>query len=182
MALGFPFGFRVAASEPLDNKYGPYLSVTAALEAVASGERHIGLTINIGGIEYWWKDATTDAGLVVKATTESRIVKLNTTLPNISLDFFGSAEVTFIELASISANKSWQLVNTTNARKFSVLFAIELAPPNTCVQTFPENFIMDNPWWDKANKSWTAYQDGFYKATGIFDGSRWWMDIDGAYG
>lgn len=67
MALGFPFGFRVANPEPLDNKYGPYATTAAAIAAVLAGERYIGLTVNVAGVEYWWKDATGDVDLVIKS-------------------------------------------------------------------------------------------------------------------
>ena len=66
MALGFPFGFRVANPEPLDNKYGPHASVAAAKASVLLGERYIGLTVNVSGVEYWWKDGVTDVDLILK--------------------------------------------------------------------------------------------------------------------
>lgn len=65
--LGFPFGFRVANPEPLDGKYGPYATTAAAKAAVLAGERYIGLTVNVAGVEYWWKDATADGDLVIKS-------------------------------------------------------------------------------------------------------------------
>src|SRR5690242_3776135 len=72
--LGFPFGFYVADNSPIDGKYGvqasgtwrPYTTMAEALTAVPQGIRHIGLTVNIGGTEYWWALGVTDADLVVK--------------------------------------------------------------------------------------------------------------------
>ena len=71
MALGFPFGFRVANAEPLDNKYGPYPDIATALASVLSGERYKGLTVNIDDDEYWWRTGTTDVDLVLKETDVS---------------------------------------------------------------------------------------------------------------
>ena len=181
MALGFPFGFRVAGSEPLDNKYGPYNSVAAAIAAVVAGERYIGLTINVNGIEYWWKDATNDAALIIKTTQGGiSIVQFDATLANIALDFGNDSEVTFVASAPIGAIRTWQLVNSANAKKMYILFSITGAAPETYAQTFPNNFKMNNPDWDK-NNAWTPYQIGDYKATAIYDGVNWWMDIDGVY-
>ncbi|MBT1690109.1 hypothetical protein [Dawidia soli] len=72
--LGFPFGFYVADNSPIDGKYGvldagawrPYTTMAEALAAIPQGIRHIGLTINIGGTEYWWAQGLTDQNLVVK--------------------------------------------------------------------------------------------------------------------
>jgi len=181
MALGFPFGFRVAGSEPLDNKYGPYNSVAAAVAGVVAGERYIGLTVNVNGIEYWWKDATNDAGLIIKtAQGGTSIGQFDATLANIALDFSNKAEVIFVASAPIGTNKSWQLINNANATKAYILFTITGAAPETYAQTFPNNFKMNNPDWDK-NNAWTPYQIGDYKATAIYDGVNWWMDIDGVY-
>jgi hypothetical protein len=181
MALGFPFGFRVAASQPLDNKYGPYNSTAAAIAAVVSGERYIGLTVNVSGTEYWWKDVTTDAGLVIKAVQGSNLVQFDATLANIALDFSGNSEVTFVASVPIGANKTWQLVNNGSANKLYVLFTIAGAAPETYAQVFPANFKMNNPNWDKIAKTWTTYQAGDFKATATYDGTNWWMDIEGGY-
>ncbi|MCZ8355473.1 MAG: hypothetical protein O9340_12100 [Cyclobacteriaceae bacterium] len=67
-ALGFPFGFRVAGAQPLDEKYGPYISVAEAIQSVLPGERYIGLTVNVAGVEYWWKDGVTDFDLIKKSS------------------------------------------------------------------------------------------------------------------
>lgn len=54
----------------LDERYGPYTSVSAALSALTSGYRCIGLTVGVktdGGItEYWFKSGITDDDLVIK--------------------------------------------------------------------------------------------------------------------
>lgn len=72
--LGFPFGFYVADNTPLDGKYGiidagvwrPYVDTAEALAEVPIGIRHIGLTVNIANVEYWWEIGVTDLDLVTK--------------------------------------------------------------------------------------------------------------------
>jgi hypothetical protein len=180
MALGFPFGFRVAASVPLDNKYGPYNSVATALAQVVAGERYIGLTVNVNGLEYWWKDATDDAGLVLK-TTQGNILQLpfDPTSANIVLDFKGGGEVIFTASAPIDGNRTWTLAGNTNASRMEIIFTI--GGTGDYPQTFPANFKMNDARWDAVNKIWKPYQPGGYIATAIFDGADWWMQVDGVY-
>lgn len=72
--LGFPFGFYVADNTPLDGKYGiidagvwrPYFDTAEAIAEVPIGIRHIGLTVNVGNVEYWWEAGITDLDLVTK--------------------------------------------------------------------------------------------------------------------
>lgn len=55
----------------MDKRYGPYNSVSAALSALTSSKRCIGLTIGIKSgnsiAEYWFKDGVQDSNLVEKA-------------------------------------------------------------------------------------------------------------------
>jgi hypothetical protein len=66
---------KIAVSSPdLDSMYGPYESVSAANTAVVSQTRAkgktVGVLINGGVVEYWWKSGITDSDLVLK-TAES---------------------------------------------------------------------------------------------------------------
>jgi len=75
-ALGFPFGIFTNDNTPLDAKYFknfnnfntkiPYTSVAEANTILVSGLRHIGLTININGVDYWYNNGILDTDLVVK--------------------------------------------------------------------------------------------------------------------
>lgn len=76
-ALGFPFGFFINDNTPADAKYfknfntstvpkTPYVSVAEANTLLTSGLRHIGLTVNIAGIEYWYNNGILDTDLVIK--------------------------------------------------------------------------------------------------------------------
>ena len=59
-ALELPFGLKVLNPLPVDDKYlsggTPYTSVGAVNGAIVEAIRHQGLTVNINGIEYWYKD------------------------------------------------------------------------------------------------------------------------------
>ena len=78
MASTYNDNNQLNAPKALDNKRGkfasgawrPYNDVAEALASVVQAYRHKGLTVDIlkGGVltEYWWRDNTTDAGLVEK--------------------------------------------------------------------------------------------------------------------
>jgi len=72
MALELPFGLKVLNPLPVDDKYlsggTPYTSVSAVNTAIPEPIRHQGLTVNINGVEYWYKDGVTDGDLVLKTT------------------------------------------------------------------------------------------------------------------
>jgi len=64
----------VVPSSNVDSMYGPYNSVSAANAAIISGVREkgktVGVLINGGVVEYWWKSGIADSDLVLK-TAES---------------------------------------------------------------------------------------------------------------
>lgn len=69
--LELPFSVKTLNPQPEIAKYfnqagTPYTDVTQALTELTSGIRHIGLTVNIAGVEYWFKDGVLDIDLVTK--------------------------------------------------------------------------------------------------------------------
>ena len=70
MALELPFGVRVLNQKPVDEKYlndgVPYFTVAQANSLIEIGIRHTGLTVNVLGVEYWYKEGIQDADLVEK--------------------------------------------------------------------------------------------------------------------
>lgn len=70
MSLELPYSIKVLSTESLDEKYlnglVPYTSIAQVNSLLPVGIRSIGLTVNIANQEYWYKDNTTDGGLVVK--------------------------------------------------------------------------------------------------------------------
>lgn len=75
-ALGFPFGFFTNDNTPADAKYyrnfnttgakTPYFTVTDAINLLVAGIRYQGLTINIAGVEYWFKNGIANNDLIAK--------------------------------------------------------------------------------------------------------------------
>ena len=69
--LELPFGIKVLNPVSLDAKYlnegVPYTGVTEVNSLVPIGIRHVGLTVNISGVEYWYAAGITDPDLVIKS-------------------------------------------------------------------------------------------------------------------
>ena len=65
----------------MDKRYGPYDSVSAALTALTTSKRCVGLTIGIKSgnsiTEYWFKDGVSDSNLVEKADSTYQNYKSN---------------------------------------------------------------------------------------------------------
>lgn len=65
----------------MDERYGPYNSVSAALTALTTSKRCVGLTIGIKSgnsiTEYWFKDGVSDSNLVEKADSTYQNYKSN---------------------------------------------------------------------------------------------------------
>ena len=73
MAIIFNDNIRVNAGKPVDAKYlntgnTSYSTCAEVNAAIVVPERHIGMTVNIGGDEYWYRDGVTDSDLVPKLT------------------------------------------------------------------------------------------------------------------
>ena len=65
----------------MDKRYGPYNSVSAALTALTTSKRCVGLTIGVKSgdsiTEYWFKDGVSDSNLVEKADSTYQNYKSN---------------------------------------------------------------------------------------------------------
>ena len=72
MPFELPFGVRVLNPKPADDKYLndgiPYVDIAEVNSLISEGIRHTGLTVNIQGVEYWYRDGVTDTDLIVKIT------------------------------------------------------------------------------------------------------------------
>lgn len=70
--LELPFGVKVVNPESVDAYYSndgiPYVDETTAVAAVPAGVRYLGLTVNIAGVEWWWKNGLLDGDLIVKSS------------------------------------------------------------------------------------------------------------------
>lgn len=79
MAIALNDNTRVLAPKPSDPRYfapdnTPWASIVAVEAGLPLTERHEGLTVNIAGVEYWWKDGA----WVVKDNSEPKFKSLET--------------------------------------------------------------------------------------------------------
>lgn len=94
--LNLPFGINVLTNKPVDAKYYNnagtiYASTAQVLNELASGERSVGLTVNVAGVEYWFKDGITNGDLVVKLITFTLASGNGTTANGNTVDLGGNA-------------------------------------------------------------------------------------------
>ena len=67
----------VQAPLPVDNRFGPYATTTAANAAIPLANRYIGLTVGIGTtttVDYWYNGGTADGNLIAKTSGGSGTV------------------------------------------------------------------------------------------------------------
>lgn len=69
MAISINDNYNLSAGKPFDDRYlnisTPWVDKEEVLTAITT-YRYVGLTVNIDGDEYWWKDGLTDGDLVLK--------------------------------------------------------------------------------------------------------------------
>jgi len=71
MAITLNDNLSVQAPKPVDSRYGPYATTTAANTAILTANRYVGLTVGIGTTtitEYWYSGGTANTNLVAKPT------------------------------------------------------------------------------------------------------------------
>lgn len=71
MAINLNDNIRINAGKPIDTKYlssgnTAYISNAAVNAAIPIPLRYTGLTVNIGGVEYWYKNGVGDVNLIEK--------------------------------------------------------------------------------------------------------------------
>lgn len=79
MSIKLNDNIKINAGKPSESKYlssgnTAYVSVSDAITGVPISERHLGLTVNINNIEYWWKDDVQDVDLVEKKFSSEQVV------------------------------------------------------------------------------------------------------------
>ena len=92
MSIKLSDSIRVGQQKPLEDKYFnelvPYTSTIQVNTLVPIAVRHIGLTVNIDGEEYWYKDGIEDANLVLKVPNiDGKLNKPTTTSNTTSYPF-----------------------------------------------------------------------------------------------
>ena len=66
MPIDFNDNLQIRAPKPIDDRYGPWETIEEGLINVPYPYRYIKLTLNIAGVEYWFKDGLEDIDLIVK--------------------------------------------------------------------------------------------------------------------
>jgi hypothetical protein len=72
MAISLTDNIRIGQQKPIDDKYfngfTPYTSTNEVNSSIPEEVRHIGLTVNINGEEYWYKSGIENEDLIFKST------------------------------------------------------------------------------------------------------------------
>ena len=75
MSIKLSDSIRVGQQKPLEDKYFnelvPYTSISQVNTLLPKAIRHRGLTVNINGEEYWYKDGIEDENLVFKSNQKT---------------------------------------------------------------------------------------------------------------
>jgi hypothetical protein len=75
MAISLNDNLQIQAGKHIDNRYGPYGSLSTAVTAISGFQRSRGLTVGVieAGLlkEYWFKDGVANGDLVEKTTSGS---------------------------------------------------------------------------------------------------------------
>jgi hypothetical protein len=70
MAINLSDNIKISGPLPVDSRYFnnlvPYTGITQVNLIILSGERYVGLTVNINNIEYWYSTGIGDGNLVIK--------------------------------------------------------------------------------------------------------------------
>ena len=75
MSIKLSDSIKVGQQKPLEDKYFnelvPYTSTSQVNTLLPKAIRHIGLTVNINGEEYWYKDGIEDEDLIFKSNQKT---------------------------------------------------------------------------------------------------------------
>lgn len=90
---------------------------------------------------------------------------------DVTLDFEITEQVLFTADAVIGSAKTWAFDNTTGAKKFDFIFTMS----SLDAQTMPASVLMGDVRWN--GTAWTPTDLGKYRASGVYDGTNWLMEI-----
>jgi len=110
MAINLGDNINITAGLPTDYRYAngtqPWASEAAAKAGVDAGVRYTGLTVNIGGVEWWWKDGVGDGDLVLKTTGGGSATSGENVTKNVTQASHGFAVKDFIGWSGGTYNKA----------------------------------------------------------------------------
>lgn len=144
--------------------------VTVSSEAGLPQSRRLaigaGLSLTDGGAQ---------GNLVVTNTDVLTSLQVDTSAAPIVLNMAGLTERLFYGSANITGLKTWSLSNTSNARRFQLLFTISgmTMGASTHDQTWPAGFESSDGRW-LTGRIFRPLEDGKYQATATtYDGVTW---------
>lgn len=92
MAIILNDNLQIQSNKNIDNRYGPYDSLSTAVSTISGFQRSRGLTIGIIETdllkEYWFKDGVTDNDLIEKTTSGGAGSQLQ-----YKTDYYGSSAI-----------------------------------------------------------------------------------------
>lgn len=106
MAIVLDDSIRIGQQKPIDDKYFngliPYVNINEVNTLISIGVRHIGLTVNIGGVEYWYKDGINDINLIVKTGGSGNVIPVENVTVWSSLSGYtsGNTYVSYVNTGS----------------------------------------------------------------------------------
>ena len=79
MAINLSDNIKISAPKPTDYRYltdvaATYTDVAAVNTAILIGERHIGLTVNVGYSEFWYASGVTNGDLILKTSASGSTI------------------------------------------------------------------------------------------------------------
>jgi len=93
MAVAFTDNLSIGQPKPADSRYfnglSPWASTSAVTTGILSTVRYRGLTVNINGVEYWFKDGVANSDLVVKSVDLSGYVPYTGATTDVNLGSYG---------------------------------------------------------------------------------------------
>jgi hypothetical protein len=117
MAIILNDNIQINAGKPIDTRYlssgnTAYASVGAVNTAISISTRYVGLTVNINGLEYWYKNGVTNTDLILKSITGQTTADAITGATN--LGFFsgqtGIQTLPITDLPNINYNGSYNSI------------------------------------------------------------------------
>lgn len=107
-------------------------------------------------------------------------VSVNTS-GNIDLDLNGTAQRAFVGSQDINANKTWTISGISSA--VTIPFFKFTVGTVGAEQTMPSNvkMVTYDGLWDDVTKKWTPDEEGDYIMSANYDGTTWYMKINGPF-
>lgn len=179
MAITFNDNLNISAQKPVDSRFGPFNTTSAALSAISAGQRYIGLTVGIGTnpvVEYWFNDGILDTDFIAKTASGNLtgitagsgiLVSGSATIPTVAID-----PVVVQTTANLSTNI---ITDASNAVKY---------PNVPAVKSYVDGFLVSviN---DRGNFIPSSTSPGPYPSTGgsgtagaIMKGDLWFINFN----